>query len=185
MLYNQHLIIIQTQINKIESLVTCLDTYFTNGETFIYCDTDILHNRNCIDDISHLLQSNDAVAQDSFSENKSQQFCSGFFAAKKTDKIMYFLRSILSGLKTQLDNENFADQYFFNKFSNMIKCHRLNKLYFNPGAVTFGNVIPDGLIEKLATQIPKDSFIVHANWTKGTQNKIKLLQYAKQYLRTE
>jgi hypothetical protein len=175
----------QTQINKVASLIDLLEIKMTKDNVFIYCDTDILHNRYCVDDIVKKLENYDIVAQNSFSRDPKQKYCSGFFAGKANSKTLGFLKAILLALKSDNQNENVADQYYFNQFSGGLKIAQLNSMYFNPGAVTGGTIIPEGYAEILSSKIPKEVFIVHANWIKGAENKVKFLNYAKKYLATQ
>jgi len=164
----------QTQINKVQSLINILYK-FNDGETFIFCDADIIHLNNYIDDIDVLLKKYDMVAQKSFSKKENSGYCSGFFAAKKTEKVMRFLNYILQSLKYTANSESHADQYYFNKYAGILNIGYLNDSYFNPGLISNGNVIDKCDFDKIKSLAPKDVNIVHANWIKGSENKFYFL----------
>jgi hypothetical protein len=165
----------QTQINKVESLIKVLNK-FNNEEIFIFCDADIIHLKDYLQEITILLDKYEMLAQKSFSTKESSGYCSGFFASKKTDKVMRFLNYILQSLKFTSNSESHADQYYFNKYSNILNIGYLDNTYFNPGIISNGKVVEKDTFSSIKNLIPIDVNMVHANWIKGSENKLKFLQ---------
>ena len=162
----------ETQVNKVGSLLDKISR-FKDGEIFIFCDADIVHVRDCADEITQLLETYDMVAQKSYAKHISnnQRYCSGFFAAKKNNKILFFLKSILSALKLNIKEERYADQYYFNNFSPIMRCYGLSDEYFSPGAITGKKIESKEQIDQLIKQTPDNIKIAHASWIYGKDNK--------------
>ena len=165
----------QTQINKVESLIKKLNK-FNNEEIFIFCDADIIHLKNYLNDINLLLDEYEMVAQKSFSKKENNGYCSGFFAAKKTEKVMRFLNYILQSLKSTFNSESHADQYYFNKYSNILNIGYLDNKYFNPGIVSNGEIVKKCDFDKIKNLTLNNINIIHANWIKGVEDKLILMK---------
>lgn len=165
-----------TQINKVNSLLNTL-TKFNNDEIFIFCDADIVHLRDYIQDILIYLNDHDIVAQKSFSPKQSgSNYCSGFFAAKKNPRTIAFLSNILNSLIEDQYSERYADQYYFNIHSHLVNIKELDNLYFSPGLLSYGIPIENNLLPIILSIIPRNINIAHANWIKGKDEKLFFLK---------
>ena len=165
-----------TQLNKISSVLSFLRKIPENN-IFIFCDADIIHLDNYLEDITESLRYHDMVAQKSYSKIRHyEQFCSGFYAAKKTTKVIRFLEKIFRDLNTDITDENVADQYFMNKNSHMLDIVELSDDYFNPGAYSNGVVVDREDFDDIVNNLPEDVKIVHANWMKGNTTKLDFMQ---------
>jgi Nucleotide-diphospho-sugar transferase len=165
-----------TQVNKISAVLSFLRKLPENN-IFIFCDSDILHLDDYIEDIVENLEYCDMVAQKSYSRIRHyEQFCSGFYAARKTRKVVKFIEKIFKDLNSNLSDENVADQYFMNKNSHMLNILELSDDYFNPGAYSNGVVVEPDQFDDIVTKLPEEVKIVHANWMKGNHTKLSFMQ---------
>jgi hypothetical protein len=164
----------ETQVNKLDSLINTLGKLRDN-EIFIFCDADVVHLKNYLKQIKESLKDFDLVAQKSFTNNSPHGFCSGFYCARKTPKVLRFLGYIRQSLKSQLNNESNADQYYFNEYSKTLNMGALDDSYFSPGLITNGTVVNEESLLSIADAVPKNIKIIHANWIKGVESKISFL----------
>lgn len=168
----------QTQIKKVETLIERVDKLFPN-QTFVFCDVDLIHLKDYTEDIVSKLEKYEMVAQKAHGRQKvkSQKadFCSGFFAAKKTDRVMAFLKKILWDLQSMNGGENHGDQYYFNANSNMLSIYGLDADFFNPGLISGGLLVEADQFDYLVGQMCRNAKMVHANFILSPENKFNFL----------
>jgi hypothetical protein len=149
----------------LKAIEECKDTWF------IFADCDVQFFRPFIDDIERELQDVDLVCQ----EDKGS-LCAGFFACKSNNKTKQLFITIKNNFKRLVN-----DQVALNAYKDIISYKLLcNKKYFTIGNV-FNNL--DGTSNwDNQTEIipPKEIMVHHANYVKGTENKLKLLTMIKE-----
>jgi hypothetical protein len=148
-------------LNAIEE---CKDDWFI----FADCDVQFLHP--FIEDITNELKDNDIVCQ----EDKGS-LCAGFFACKSNERTALLFKKIKSDFRYLVN-----DQAALNTYKQMVKYKLLcNKKYYTIGNV-FTNVDGTSNWDNQTDIIPpKEILVHHANYVKGTKNKVKLLSLIK------
>lgn len=164
----------KTQIEKISYAINEISS-LNDNQTFIFCDADIIFQDNFAHEIETLLMTYDLVAQSSQSIDKNFPICSGFYAAKKTKKILYFLESVLNDLIETQNKKNLADQYFFNIHRSKLNYYILDETYYTPGFFTKGKTVETvNEMDEIISNLPKVK-IIHFNWIKGVEKKLLFL----------
>jgi hypothetical protein len=142
----------------------------TWNDWFIFADCDIQFFRPFIDDLKSELQKFDLVCQDD-----CNSLCAGFFACKSNDKTLNLFENIHKNFKSLVN-----DQVALNYFKHLIDYKLLDKQkYFTIGNF-FDNI--DGTHNwdnKTQITMPFNILLHHANYVKGVNNKIKLMQNIK------
>ena len=163
----------ETMINKVKMLIDVIEK---NKNSFIlYCDADIQFFKGFETDI--LKYNNTSV--DLYIQNDSGPrfadspiLCAGFMIINCTTKTLAFFKKILS-----IIHHFEHDQYALNCIRNEINWVLLpSEKYYTISYNTNNNVWQGEHYEN----IPSGILMHHANWVKGIQNKIKLLEYIKQ-----
>lgn len=166
----------ETQIQKVNFILNEI-VKMKDDQIFIFCDADIIHTNNCLEEIKSYLKKFDLIAQSTKSELKHHDLCSGFFAGKKNKKNVEFFKKILSELQRTYREESAADQYYFNENSNMVRCFGLDAEYFNPifNKKTL-KPIEENEFNEIIDVIPDNVKIIHATWMLGVKQKINFLK---------
>lgn len=164
----------RTQIEKISYVINEVNK-LNDNQIFVFCDADVIFQDKFIHEFETLLMIYDLIAQSSESIDKENfPICSGFYAAKKTRKILDFLESVLYDLKRSNQNSH-ADQYFFNVHKSKLNYYILDETYYTPGFFTKGKTVQtvdemDEIIRNL-----NKAKILHLNWIKGVGKKLLFL----------
>ena len=150
----------RTQVQKIQHIIDIVSNLL-DGQMFVFCDVDIIHLTDYIDDLAAQLYNCDIVAQDAFSKHISLgRYCSGFFAGKKTNSVIAFLKKILKDLKSDINQEDLGDQYYMNKNVSMVSIKALDRTYFNPGILTKGTELKEENFNQIIQQLPVNTKLV-------------------------
>jgi hypothetical protein len=168
-----------TQICKLEHIIRVVRDLL-DGQIFVFCDADIIHVHNCLDTIKEKLNSCDLVAQQAYSKDTSYgRFCSGFFAGKRSDRVLDFLKNIHQDLLADPEDNNRGDQFYFNINSHLINVQTLDDTFFNPGCITKGNVLETSSYEGIIDSLSIQTKIVHANYILSPAEKLAFLNQVK------
>lgn len=153
---------------KLDIILTAIKE--NKNEWFIFADCDIQFLRPFLDDIQKELQGVDIACQ-----NDCNSLCAGFFACKSNERTLNLFEMIKREFRYMVN-----DQVALNAFKNLVDYKLLDKQkYFTIGN-SFNNI--DGTHNwDNTTQIdvPDTILIHHANYVKGTDNKLKLLKLVK------
>ena len=137
---------------------------------FIFSDCDVQFFKPFVDNIKAELEEVDLVCQ-----NDCESLCAGFFACKSNERTYKLFRTIKNNFRNLVN-----DQVALNEFKHLINYKLLDRQkYFTIGNIfnnTDGTHIWDN---KTEIEAPKNILIHHANYVKGTENKIKLLNLIK------
>jgi hypothetical protein len=159
-----------TMRRKVEMIIQAIKE--TMGSWFVYSDVDIQFFAPIKKDLFQRLADVDIVIQ---KDSPKGVLCAGFFACKSNKWTLALFQEILS---IMLKNPNFHDQkvlnFILHRSKNKIHWKTLPPIYFGGGTLTGtgwkpGNSLP----------VPKEIKMHHANWTRGTKNKIAQLKYVK------
>jgi hypothetical protein len=142
------------------------------GSWFVFADCDIQFFNPFLDDIGAYLKKNDLACQ----EDRGS-LCAGFFACNATEKTKILFQSIRSHFRGMVN-----DQAALNNFSYLTTNTLLDtKKYFTIGNVftNIGNNTHewDG---KAIILPPKEILIHHANYVRGTADKIRLMNLIRE-----
>lgn len=137
---------------------------------FLHCDIDIEFFGPIRHDLTNLLGDKDFAIQ---KDHPSGQACNGFFVCRKTDKVLELIsRTIaMTGTRFNCDQPSLNAALAEMNYGHIL----LPERYYTIGQTGNGW---DG-VGNPNLNLPKDVLMYHANWTKGIENKIKLLEAAK------
>ena len=169
-------------VQKLEKIIEIFDDPENNQDYFIYSDIDVQFFNPFHDEILKKLEYNDIV----FQSDGPSSVCTGFFACRKTNKCKDFFISVLNELKQvekikpETEDDQTMTQHCLNKNVD-IKYTRLSNDYFNyRHSLNYNNKITPKLWTPYTNiALPSNIYLHHANWTKGIENKILLLEYVK------
>jgi hypothetical protein len=174
-------------IQKLEKIIEFFDDPENNQDYFIFSDIDVQFFSPFHEEIYEKLKDNDIAFQD----DGPYSICTGFFACKKTNKCKDFFIHVLDELKkiqkTKPDcSQSHADdqrmmQYCLMNKNVDIKYTKLPYNYFNfRHSLNYGINGNKKIWEPYEDiEIPPNIYLHHANWTKGIENKILLLDHIK------
>jgi hypothetical protein len=179
----------KTQCEKVSYVLDTLES-IEDGQMFVFCDADIVHLQDYSETLRERLQEAEIVIQKSFKERNicskgcfhrsennhikrqvEESVCSGFYAARKSPKIIKFIKDMLNELISEVGHEENADQYFFNKNKEYLRYEMLDEKFFNPGFSSIGKKIEENDFEENISNSPPDALLLHANWIVGHQAK--------------
>ena len=142
---------------------------------FIFADCDIQFFRPFLDDIKAELENVDIVCQ-----NDCDSLCAGFFACKSNERTLNLFKIIKREFRYMVN-----DQVALNEFKNLVKYKLLDKQkYFTIGN-TFNNTDGTHNWDNITPiEVPDSILMHHANYVKGTCNKLKLLESVKSNFNT-
>lgn len=149
---------------KAEMIVKHL-TNMRDGEILLYSDSDVIFRAHPYIFVK-LSSENDFTAQNDLNDD----FCAGFFAAKKSDEMIRLWREI-SEKVSEIEN----DQEVLNR---IIVKSKLKTAMFGDGDVCSYGIISRGEIWKgQEFKMPRCKAF-HANYTVGIENKKRLMKMA-------
>jgi Nucleotide-diphospho-sugar transferase len=158
---------------KLDVILTAINE--NKNSWFIFADCDVQFLRPFLDDIETELTPVDIVCQ-----NDCDSLCAGFFACKGNDRTHTLFSTIKRDFRYMVN-----DQVALNEFKNLVNYKLLDKQkYFTIGN-TFNNV--DGTHNwdnATSIEVPDTILVHHANYVKGTENKLKLLEQIKHNFNT-
>ena len=195
----------EATLEKIKYIVEILSDNV--GQIVVYSDVDIQFFKPFKESIEKELTGHDIVMQ------RNQQdphlggctFCTGFFASKVSEQIVYLWKEVYRFMKTQdifMDDQKAFNylikpglykslgvnvrpatkaKYFLKtKFIfSRIKINCLPEAYFTPGLLCLNKMWRPGM----SFTVPPGIILHHANWTVGLENKIAQLRYVRDLVR--
>jgi len=151
-------------------------------EEFIcFSDIDIQFFKSFIDDFNEnyeLYKQYDIIGQNDVPmRGQDGVFCTGFMYIKNTEQVHNFFRTLISNIQ-KFEH----DQYCFNHYKHEIKTYLLDSnKYFN---IALLNNCASWTPNQTNYKIPQDIIMHHANWTVGVENKLALLKFVKENVKT-
>jgi hypothetical protein len=153
---------------KLDTIITAIND--NKNSWFIFSDCDVQFFKPFVEDLQNELQDADIVCQ-----NDCDSLCAGFFACKGNDKTLSLFQTIKQNFK-QLVN----DQVALNKFSHLVSYKLLDKKKYYTIGNFFKNIDGTHNWDNQTNIIPPVEILVHhANYVKGVNNKLKLLDLIK------
>lgn len=165
-----------TQLKKLSNYISILKNKNDN-EIIVGSDVDVQIVQPCSDDLVEFLGDNDL----SFQENIDKKVCSGFFVARCNSNVINFFETALKMLACELmkSKKGGGEQY---EIWKLIASGNHNaKLGMLPKDEVWNPRTKYTNLDDL--NIPTNMLVHHANWTNGTENKIKQLEYIKEKLK--
>ena len=167
----------------------------SSGEITVFCDVDIAFYENVTEDLLKCLNNHDIAFMKDHNDCDDFGRCGGFFIVRPNEKTRKLFSEVLRALKSFKEGKvDFAtsEQRTINailKSMPEIKWKYLPERYYTHGLYkeglkNFTQTDQSGLWwehkseeEKKNIYIPSDIKIHHANWSKGVDNKIELLDF--------
>jgi hypothetical protein len=150
----------ETVAQKIGFIVKALHP---ENEVIIYADTDIQFFGKIKDEMARQLGDNDICLQDD-----RTSLCSGLFIMRTNRRVRAVFLNVRDALKSgRFRRDQPALNYFMKKSPDLrvgVLSHRFWTVGLTGAEWGGQDVLP-----------PKDILVHHANWTRGVDNKIKLL----------
>lgn len=146
---------------------------------FIFSDVDIQFFKPCENLIRTAMRSNDMVFQ---KDSPSGMVCTGFFACRANKKTLKFWRTARRLVKHSFPRR-WHDQTAANFLINNTKFGKLQWDYFPATIFSGGTLTGKRWDPGKQLPIPEDIILHHANWTVGIENKIKQLEYVKNFVK--
>jgi hypothetical protein len=156
----------KTMYRKVKLIIQALDET-PEDSWFVHSDCDIVLFDGW-DDIYHRNKEDaDMIIQDDYSS-----LCAGFFFCKNNNKTRALWNSVLNGLDS-FEHDQAAMNYFIKTVPDL-RVGVLPPSYFTYGF--FNKTVWTG--QEFNIPDASDLKMFHANWTVGTENKLKLLSIA-------
>ena len=162
----------KTMHRKVDYIIEYLEE-MSQMDIMIHADVDIKFYRPFKHDIETLLGDYDIAFQ-----NDGNCLCMGFFAARKSRKLINLMKLIKDNI-SKYGN----DQYAMNALiaSSGLKYGVLPSRYYSFGAL---NSCTHWSTDVQQFNVPKDIIMHHANWTVGVDNKIALIRKTEELLKS-
>jgi hypothetical protein len=159
----------ETTKNKISFLFNILEKS-EQDEIILFCDVDIIF-LGSIENYLKKYFDHDMVFQDGFGGLNT-----GFFLLKNKENVRILLKKVIENCHKYHD-----DQITLNHFisKSNIKYTTFDKKVMSPADCIGPKIWTNEKID-----IPDDTLVFHACWCAGVENKIKLLEYVRDYKRS-
>jgi hypothetical protein len=165
-----------TQLKKLSNYISILKTK-QDTDIIVGSDVDVQIIKPCGDKLIEFLGDGDL----SFQENVDGKVCSGFFVARCNSNVINFFETALKSLACELmkSKKGAGEQY---EIWKLIESGNHNaKLRMLPKDEVWNPRTKYEKVEELT--IPTNMLVHHANWTHGTENKIKQLEFVREKLK--
>ena len=144
--------------------------------TIAYFDSDIVIRGNAIEAMQKAIGDHDICFQ-----SDRGSFCSGMFIAKNNAKIVAFFTEVLNRLDYLKDSyvHTAADQTIIN---DMLKSKAIDLCFgfLDDSFTTYGNINTEVRLWEGEEFVLDESVVAfHANFTIGTESKMRLMDYVK------
>ena len=156
----------ETTKDKIVFLLECLNQSNEN-ETILFCDVDIIFLRS-VKEYLEQFSEYDMVFQDGFGGLNT-----GFFIMKNNQKVKNLLDSVIKNCHMYHD-----DQITLNF---LIKNTDIKYTIFDDRVMSPATCLGSTIWTNEEIEIPNDTLVFHACWCAGVENKIRLLDYVRDY----
>lgn len=156
----------------------------SKGDIFVHSDCDIVYLKSIKNCLLEELDENDIAFQNDGGTGGTW-YCMGFFICKPSTRIERLFQHILRNIDNFEGNDQLVLNNAISDFKNPnpgkdwedISYKMLSNKFFTYGLTKPRNNMPwNG--EKF--EVPKETVTFHANWTKGVQNKHRLLDYVSE-----
>lgn len=161
----------ESMIDKINVIIDYIKQNLNNKEIFVFSDCDVIFLKNTKSLFEQWIGDNDML----FQSDGKNWYCAGFFVAKHNERVLKLFELIAKKFE-QNDPESKDDQRLLNAYirGTDVKYDILPTSVYNYHAASHNPMI---WAPGVKFHIPKDCLVFHANWTKGVNHKIKLLDY--------
>jgi len=150
------------------------------GGFFVYTDVDLQFFGATKNLLLSLIEGKDVLFQreNYINDEVGGKYCTGFFICRGNERTLNLFEDIYKKVVEQNRNEQFILNNIIGKNVHNVKHGFLPDCFFTPGIV-YGK---DGTYlwePGKDMDIPENILVHHANWTKGTENKLKQLEYVR------
>lgn len=154
---------------KLDVILSAFDD--TSEDWFIFSDCDVQFFTPFLNDLSKYLENGVELA----CQDDCNTLCAGFFVCRKTNKTQNLFKNVKANFK-HMGN----DQAALNNFKYDVKYRLLDKnLYYTIGNFFNNSDGTNNWDGASNVFVPDNIYIHHANYVKGVEQKIKLMDKIK------
>ena len=157
----------ETTRDKIYFLLTILESFSNENELVLFSDVDVIFIKPVKDFLLKFSQF-DLVFQ-----NGIGGLNTGFFLIKNNELTRNLLKDVIEKCH-HYDNDQIA-------LNSLIKHHKVNFTMFNKEVLSFAHIYGPKIWKHEKFEVPEETLVFHACWCEGVNNKIKLLEYVRDY----
>lgn len=178
---------LDTMFFKIDTILKGINENIDNTESnlFIHSDTDIQFFGNFVEDCKKQIENTD---YDILFQKGGRSICMGFFICKSNNKTKQFFEDIKQKMNENKKHDeknakmllNIPHDYVGTKISFKNK-YNIKWNYLTMDKYIGGTVVSINTEKNQFKPPPKNTIMHHATFTVGVPNKIKQLNYVKQY----
>ena len=165
-----------TQIKKLANYISILKSK-CDSDIIVGSDTDVQFIRPCKDKLIEFLGDDEI----SFQENVDGKVCSGFFVARCNKNVIDFFEKAMNSLTREYIKSRVGGGEQYEIWKLIDNGNHNAKLGMLPKDEIWNPRQKYDKLEEL--NIPDNMLVHHANWTHGTENKIKQLEYVRDKLK--
>jgi len=151
-----------TMTKKVDQIINACK----ENDIFIHSDCDVFFKRDIYNDIIEELSDYDIAFQD----DSVAGFCMGFFICKPSQIIIELFEDVKKNINVY-GNDQIALNSIIQKYP--IKYKKLSQKFFSYGQLN------KGVWNNEDFSFPENISLIHANWTIGTENKLRLVEKLK------
>lgn len=153
---------------KLDVILTALTE--NKNKWFIFSDCDVQFLKPFVEDLEFELNGFDIVCQ-----NDCNSLCAGFFACNANERTNLLFTTIKQNFRYLVN-----DQVALNEYRNLVKYKLLDPQKYYTIGNYFTNTDGTHIWDNSTAIIPPSNILLHhANYVKGTANKIKLMDLIK------
>lgn len=170
---------ITTMLYKVDLIIDAINEHW--GNIIFYADVDVQFFKPTADHIHKALQVSDLVIQRASPKDK---VCAGLFALRANDHTLKLFKQVKNRIKLRKESDNPALDAILHWPYCGVKWDYLPISFFSTGGLSSKTFSQKNCWQEGDSVIIPDELILHhANYTKGVDNKIKLLEYVKSLIR--
>ena len=161
-----------TMHRKLDLIIKAIEDNM--GEVFVHADCDVQFlkpSKEYIESIFHNTNV-DIVLQDDI-----YTMCAGFFACRSSAKTLLLFNMVKDNIRS-FEHDQLALNHFIKNWNSYNRIEKLNYRVFDKRIWNVGHSIYNRW-DGQEFKVPENILVHHANWTVGTQNKLKLMGIVK------
>lgn len=161
----------ETTKDKINFLLENLESVSYENELVLFSDVDVIFLEPIKD---FLLKFN---KYDLTFQNGIGGLNTGFFLIKNNEVCKNLLRDVIKNCHLY-ENDQIA-------LNSLISNHKVNYTIFDNEILSFAHLYGPKIWKNEQFEIPNNTIVFHACWCEGVDNKIKLLEYVRNYKKSK
>ena len=166
----------ETMRKKVDLILEAID----QGKIFIHSDCDVVYLQDPTEKVLEELGDYDLAFQSDFVPLKEVWYCMGFFVCRPSQRTRDLFVKVYENIGNFWGNDQLSLNNILSTYKNPspgkgfedLKYKTLSEKFF-----TYGQTGKSSIWDGEQFDLPEDLVAFHANWTKGTQRKINLIDY--------